>query len=366
MTRPWSSAIAASGRVFLETVLQREEFPEVDGTGPFERHAILEERFGGLAHVSGDWKQVDSFLGLKPPLLPYTLATHGYGHANFVQDDDQVYRRAALVTRASRLIEEIPLDQLTLETTVDTAGYERLSWRDIHNVEHDIDWPPGGSTTRAEEQAEALEKLRKSIATNAPPATEEDTDGDGTVDVVTYTVRRYRETLLPAITLSLAAEYLNVRLSDVEVVLGEHIRIPAPKQWNVGTDAWEPYSVVVKPAKVDQESGEIQSPEQRKVLDEILIPIDEGGRMLVNFMGYPSSSSFGSLLHLSRPVLLAVRRQSSRLRSRDLGRNPRHGEQDRHGGSLLAGHGRGPEAHAVRPDVRGGDPRQRPEHHPDG
>ncbi|HSV92500.1 MAG TPA: adenylate/guanylate cyclase domain-containing protein, partial [Desulfobacterales bacterium] len=224
----------------------------------------------------------------------YALATHGYGHANFVQDDDQVYRRAALVTRASRLVEELPLDQLTLETPVDTAGYERLSWRDIHNVEHDIDWPPGGSSARLEEQAEALEKLRKSIAANAPPATEEDTDGDGTVDVVTYTVRRFRDTMLPAITLSLAADYLHVRLSDVEVVLGEHIRIPAPQQWNVGTGAWEPYSVVVKPAKVDQETGEIRNPEQRKVLDEILIPIDEGGRMLVNFMGYPSSSSFGT------------------------------------------------------------------------
>jgi adenylate cyclase len=287
-------AIAANGRVFLETVLQREEFPETEGTGPFEREAILAERFGGITHVTGDWKQVDSFLGLKPPLLPYALATHGYGHANFVQDEDQVYRRAALVTRASRLVEEIPLDELSLDTQVDTAGYERLSWRDIHNIEHDIDWPPGGTAAKPEEQGEALEKLRKTIAAGAPPATEEDTNGDGTIDTVTYTVRRYQETLLPAITLSLAAEYLNVSLSDVEVVLGDHIRIPSPKQWNAGTGAWEPYSVVVKPATVNAETGEVEKPEQRKVLDEILIPVDEGGRMLVNFMGYPSSSSFGS------------------------------------------------------------------------
>jgi adenylate cyclase len=287
-------AIAANGRVFLETVLQRDEFPENPGTGPFEREAILAKNYGAIEHLVGDWKKVDSFLGLKPPLLPYTLATHGYGHANFVQDEDQVYRRAALVTRASRLVEEIPLDQLSLQTKVDTAGYERLSWRDIHNVEHDIDWPPGGAAATPEEQSEALEKVQKAISAGAPPATEEDTDGDGTIDKVTYTVRRYQETLLPAITLSLAVEYLHVRLSDVEVILGEHIRIPSPKQWNAGTGAWEPYSVIVKPATVNAETGEVEKPEQRNVLDEILIPIDEGGRMLVNFMGYPSSSSFGS------------------------------------------------------------------------
>lgn len=278
-------AIRENGRVFLETVLQREEFPETGGMGPFDRQAILAERYGGITRITGDWKKMDVFYGLKPPLLPYTEAAYGYGHANFVEDDDQVYRRASLVTRASRLVEEIPLDELSVDTLVDTAAFERLSWRDTRSVEHDIPVPL---------TAKSLEELRESMERSAPPAAEEDTDGDGAVERVTYVVRRYRDIVLPAISLSLALEYLHVRLSDIEVVLGKHIRIPSPQSFDVATGTWEPYSIVTRAAKVDPETGAVLQLEQRKVIDEILIPIDERGRMLVNFMGYPSSASFGA------------------------------------------------------------------------
>jgi adenylate cyclase len=279
-------AIRENGRVFLESVLQRDPFPEAeDGTGPFERQAILEQRFGEIGRIEGDWKKVEAFYGLKPPLLPYTEATYGYGHANYVQDDDQIYRRASLVVRASRLVEEIPLDELSVDTPVDPAAFERLAWRDVHNVEHDVPLP---LTTKA------IGELRETMERSAPPATEEDTDGDGTVDRVTYVVRTYRETWLPSVTLALAVEYLHAKLSDIEVVLGKHIRIPNPQHWNVETRAWEPYSVLVRPAKIGAD-GTVLRPEQRKELTEIEIPIDERGQMLINFMGYPSSASFGAV-----------------------------------------------------------------------
>ncbi|MCX7030266.1 MAG: adenylate/guanylate cyclase domain-containing protein [Spirochaetes bacterium] len=282
-------AIRENGRVFLETVLQREEYPEMEGEGPFDRQEVLAERFGTITRITGDWKKVDSFLGMKPPLSPYTRATYGYGHANYVQDEDQVYRRASLVARASQLVEEIPLDELSVDTKVDTAAFERLSWRDTHNVEHDIPWPPKGDDPENE-----IAELRKTITSKAPPATEEDRDGDGTVDRVTFVVRKYRETWLPSIALALAAEYLNVKLSDVEVKLGEHILIPSPKRYNSETKALEPYSIVTRPAKVDEATGAVVKAEQRKVLTELRIPIDEHGQMLINFMGYPSSATFGS------------------------------------------------------------------------
>jgi adenylate cyclase len=278
-------AIRENGRVFLETVLQREEFPEIDGVGHFERQAILEERFGRITRIEGDWTKVDSFRGLKPPLLPYTEAAFGYGHANYVQDDDQVYRRASLISRASRLMEEIPLETLTVDTRVDTAAFERLSWRDRHNVEHDVPLPL---------TQEGIEELREKMVRSAPPAAEEDTDGDGNVDRVSYTVRKYRETWLPSVTLALAVDSMKVKLSDVEVVLGRHVRIPSPQRYNLETKSWEPYSILTRAARIDPATGEVVKPEVRKVLTELLIPIDEHGQMLINFMGYPSSASFGT------------------------------------------------------------------------
>ncbi|OHD70911.1 MAG: hypothetical protein A2177_09270, partial [Spirochaetes bacterium RBG_13_68_11] len=279
------AAIRENGRVFLETVLQREEFPEIEGAGPFDRQAILADRFGGITHLKGDWTKVDSFYGIKPPLLPYTEATYGYGHANYVQDDDQVYRRASLISRASRLVEEIPLESLTVDTPVDPAAFERLSWRDTHNVEHDVSVPL---------TADGIEDLREEMARSAPPASEEDQDGDGKIDKVTYLVRKYKETWLPSVTLALAVEYVHARLADVEVVVGTHVRIPSPQRFNIETKAWEPYSIVTRATTLDPATGEVVKPEVRKALTEILIPIDEHGEMLINFMGYPSSASFGA------------------------------------------------------------------------
>jgi len=303
-------AIRENGRVFLESVLQREAFPEAEEVaGPFERQAMLAERFGTITKIQEppkpllarlldrarellhlarrpsppSWTKVDGFSGLKPPLLPYTEATHGYGHANYVQDDDQVYRRASLLVRASRLVAEIPLDELSADTPVDAAAFERLSWRDRHNVEHDVPLPL---------TARVIEELQETMVRSAPPATEEDTDGDGRVDAVTYVVRKYQETWLPSVTLALATEYLHAKLSDVEVVLGSYVRIPNPQRWNAETGSWEPFSVLTRPAKIGTD-GEVVQPEQRTVLTDLTIPIDERCQMLVNFMGYPSSASFG-------------------------------------------------------------------------
>ena len=50
-----------------------------------------------------------------------------------------------------------------------------------------------------------------------------------------YVVRKYRDTFLPSITLSLATEYFHKKLADLEVVLGRHIRIPVPEMFDPET-----------------------------------------------------------------------------------------------------------------------------------
>jgi adenylate cyclase len=97
---------------------------------------------------------------------------------------------------------------------------------------------------------------------------------------------------VPSITLSLALAYFNKDLSDLEVVLGDHILIPAPEVYDVENDRWVPYELWVNPPVYDAE-GNLTDPGTTRVVDEIRIPIDKNGQMLVNFMGLPSFSTPG-------------------------------------------------------------------------
>ena len=271
-------SIRASGRVFLETVLTLGENPPGTDEEFFSRQDVLASRIGTITAITGDWINVNTFLGLQSPLKPYARATHGYGHANFLEDGDQVYRRQPLVVKLSRLVEEIPLEELTVDMPLDRAGFERLAWIDRQNFTHEVPWPL--TTAR-------LADLKKQMARSAPQK-EEDTDGDGTTDVRFHVVRKYRDSFAPSITLSLALEYMHKKLSDIEVVLGRYIRVPSPEIFNVATQVWEPYRLVVTPAVIDEE-GNVTREGTWRTVPEVRIPIDETGAMLINFMGSPSS-----------------------------------------------------------------------------
>ncbi|MFP4362406.1 MAG: CHASE2 domain-containing protein [Spirochaetia bacterium] len=272
-------SIENSGRVFLETVLSNNPPPPGTEEEMFRRQHTLYEQYGYIENVYGDWENMRAFHGLQPPLVPYAEATNGYGHANYVEDADKVYRRQPLIAKSSELVERFRLEELTVNTAVNYGDFERLAWIDSDGFERHIPHPL---------TPEVLAQVRRDMQEFAPLKTE-DTDGDGVPDDYYYVIRRYRDRLVPAITLSLALEYFNKSLDDVTVVLGESITIPSPEHFDIETQQWVPYEITEVPAEMDSE-GNVITPAQTRVLEEINIPINESGQMIVNFMGMPSSS----------------------------------------------------------------------------
>ncbi len=272
-------SIRSNGRVFLETVL--DELPPSEGAEEFfRRQKILYETYGEITDVSGPWEHMRGFYGLQPPLQPYGRATYGYGHANFYEDADKVFRRQALIAKSCELLETVRFNDLTTDYSVSAERFERLEWVDRNGLPHTIESPL---------TAEILQKLQADLEAHAP-LKEEDTDGDGKPDQSYYLIRKYQDHFLPSITLSLALEYWNKKLSDIVVRLGESILISNPQQWNMETQSWEPYRLETKPAVIDAE-GHVTTEAEYQILTEVAIPIDDQGRMLINYMGPPSFAS---------------------------------------------------------------------------
>jgi adenylate cyclase len=273
-----SQTIAKSGRVFLETQL-KPMANETDSAENFaERSKVIEERYGTLTKVKGDWRKIGAFFGEEAPLLEYGKAMAGYGHANFIPDPDNIFRRQSLVGRKSTLVDTIRLDSLKAGFAVDASAFERLAWMDKDGNFHDIDTPLTDK---------ALSALKARMAKEAPLKV--DTSASGASDQY-YVVRKYKDVFVPAITLSLAANYFGVKLSDIEVVLGKRIRIPAPTRYDVDSGTRLPYELQQTPDEYDKD-GNLVKEGKKRVLDKIDIPINESGEMTVNFMGTPSSDS---------------------------------------------------------------------------
>ncbi|MGA2378295.1 MAG: CHASE2 domain-containing protein [Spirochaetia bacterium] len=271
------SSIKENSRVFLETVLSPgPNVPESDAEF-FGREDVLTSRIGSIMNIKGDWLNVTTFYGLDAPLLkPYAAAVYGYGHANFLPDDDKIFRRQPLVVKLSHLEKEIPLDELTTAEPIDRSNFERLSWIDKNNGIHEIAYPL---------TAVVLASLKQQMTASAPLKMVEATDNAPAKSY--YVVRKYKDTFIPSITLSLALEYMNKKMSDLEVVLGEYIRIQNPEKFNVDTQQWEKYTLTVTPPQMDKD-GKTVKPAVTRTLSEVIIPIDATGAMLINFMGGPS------------------------------------------------------------------------------
>lgn len=272
-----ANAMVDSGKVFLETVLS--PFGTTQPDDPMAvRETVLHDSWGTVLHMDGDWKKIPAFYGSEPPLEPFGRSVKGYGHANFLSDDDMVYRRQPLVLRWSLLQKTIRLDELKPGFSVDEDKFERLAWQDDKGEMHDIDTPLTSS---------ALTRLADRMKAEAPMKVD-DADMDGEPDAGYYIIRYYRDTFVPAITLSLAVNHLNSRLEDVQVIAGSHIIIPNPRVRDPESGELVPYSIQIEPDVVDKD-GNVVTEGMRKVLPELRIPINERGQMLVNFMGYRSS-----------------------------------------------------------------------------
>jgi adenylate cyclase len=275
-------SIRENGRVFLESILTRAPNPPGTAKEFQGRQEIMNASFGSIRNIQGDWTRVETFLGMYPPLKPYARATYGYGHPNFVEDADEVYRKQPLIVKTAVELEEIRLEDLSAAdlTENERSDFTRLAWIDTFNIFHDVDYPLTDKV---------LADLRADMEKNAPMKAV-DTDNDNKPDVYYHVVRKYRDTFLPSITLALATSYFNKEISDLEVVLGEYIRIPGPMTYNVETRGLEPYQLLIKPALMD-EAGNVVEEAVSKTLEEIKIPINEAGQMLINFMGIGSSAS---------------------------------------------------------------------------
>ncbi len=276
-------SISENGKVFLETILDEVPPPSVNRDEYFARQQILYDVAGEVQNIIGDWTKIPTFYGLQPPLQPYGKAAHSYGHANYFEDSDQVYRRQPMIVKSAVFLEEIRLDALTVNTPIDRENHERLEWVDEDARHHNIDYPLTD---------EIINELKVAMEKRAPMKSI-DNDNDGEPDEYYHVISKYKDHFIPAITLTLAIDHLHRTLSEIEIVLGEYIFIPQPEIYNSELGVWESYRMTEK-AAVYNEAGEIVESEITRLVDDIRIPIDEYGRMLINFMGPASFATPGS------------------------------------------------------------------------
>ncbi len=273
-------SIGESDRVFMESVLDIHVGDYESYDRMMARHELLTKRFGTFKAVTGPWSEAAEFYGLQAPLKPYAEKLHGYGHANYTEDSDQTYRRQPLVAKLSKEIEQIRFENLAVGYDVDSSAYERLAWIDEKGLPH---------TIRTPLTDKSLARLKKDLEADSPPVVV-DADGDGVAEESYHVVKKYRDSFIPAITLSLALNYLGVAMDEVTVDFGSRILIPHPTVYDATTDSRVPYSVPLGKDEYDGE-GNLVKPAARRTISELSIPIDANGSMIINFMGKRSSSS---------------------------------------------------------------------------
>jgi adenylate cyclase len=269
-----------SGRVYLETILARGENDSAFASEMEGRELALYSRLGTIRNVKGPWKEMEGYLSSEPPLPAYTEAIKGYGQANYNYDKDHIYRSQPLVAKSSHLVAELDFAELKPGFKVDESKFERLAWLDKSGSYHNIDTPLTAS---------GLSALGATLEKEAP-AKIEDLNGDGQPDSQRYIIRKFQDYFVPAITLSLALDYFGKSLDDVEVVLGEKIRIPSPTRYDPDTGTRLPYEIQVTPDEFDA-NGNLVKAGTKRAVPQIDIPIDANGLMLINYMGYPSSDT---------------------------------------------------------------------------
>ncbi len=280
-------SIEENQRVFLDTFLQPSEVSGPLGEEFMGRQKTLIENYGAISKLKGDVSKILVNRSAEAPLKPYARSARGYGNASYAEDVDNVFRRQPLVTRLAEVIEEIRLSDLTPDFSVDASRFERLAWTDRDDISHDLALPL---------TPEGLERVKRDMEKRAP-AKLVDTNKDGKPDQQYYIVRKYQDHIIPAITLALALEYFNKELSDIEIVLGDHIYIPNPQVFNVKEQKWEPYKLLISPPVFKTEEGSDGKQKEVLVKDavyremtELKIPVDETASMVINFMGPRSSS----------------------------------------------------------------------------
>jgi adenylate cyclase len=248
-------SITDNGNVALQTLHSVMPIATTSRDELTKRFDILLRNYGEIRNISGDLSDVVANYGIESPLQPYGGVIAAFGHASYGADDDKTYRRQQLVSRYSLPVNEYTLDNIRLNTNFGIRGRGHLAWDNNHGVAEVVELPL------------TPEKLDTLVRDNQKR-------GLLRGDTNTYTVKSYEDHFVPAISLTLALQYFNKTLDDIEVVYGSHILIHSPMKWDSNSGVWAPYLVPGKNAAGD-----------------IRIPIDNSGNMLINFMGGKSSTN---------------------------------------------------------------------------
>lgn len=241
-----ANSIAASGKVYLESILDSSSFGESIDNEMIERQAVLISKTGEFGSIQGDWKKIKSYYGLQTNQAQFNMGVAGYGAANIEPDfiDDTV-RRQPMVLKYSLFIGEVSIDELAPGSIIDEKKFQRMCWIDRKGREHQIEQPLTVGT---------IKKLRDKMLKEAPPLVF-DADGDGEFTDETRIIEVYQDFFFPSIPLSLALDYWNASLKDCTIIPGKEIRIAR-----------------------DDEA-------------DIVIPVDDQCQMLINFAGKASSTA---------------------------------------------------------------------------
>jgi len=250
-------SIESNSKVALQTLHEKVEIATTNRKELTNRFRVLVGEHGEIRNIRGDLSKVTPNYGIESPLMPYGKAISTYGHASFGVDDDGVYRRQQLVSRYSVFAKEIPFDNLTLDTDLGIRERGHIAWESINGTIETVELPL---------TAEKIEKLGKDILRRGLKRKLNDSNEEA------YYIRSYEDYFIPAITLTLALKYFNKTFDDVEVVYGSHILIPSPMRWDDDSGRWIRYGF-------------------SRRANDLRIPIDESGNMLINFMGGKSSTN---------------------------------------------------------------------------
>jgi adenylate cyclase len=277
-----TEAIKNNGRVFTETVLKKTPMAANEAEEFFGRQQILYDTYGEISNVQGDTTRVVEYYGLQSPLKPYGRASYGYGHANFYDDYDKRYRRQQLIAKSCVELETLEVEDLTSSFTLNLENQERLAWVDKDGQYQTIEYPLTDKI---------INQLKKDVQEKSAPRIE-DSDKDGNPDRSFVVVYHLEDHFVPSITLSLAVNYFNKELSDLEVVLDEYIILHDVEYFDSDTAQWGPYIITDEFSEVDAE-GNLLTEGKTRLVKDIKIPIDDRGQMLINYMGLRSNSSRG-------------------------------------------------------------------------
>ena len=260
-------AIKRNERVVLQTIHFPDQIAGLDAEEYKERLFALISKHGEIKNIQGDTSYISPNYGFESPLQPFGRYTGGYGHASFSEDSDKIYRRVQLVAKYSLISRTTTFGDIKYANSLkDFTGNHHIAWSDKDGNHLFLQLPLNN---------QKIEYLEQEIRNGAL--------ADNNSELDAYPVEVYEEHFIPAVTLTLALQYFNKTLDDIEVFAGSHILIKSPQHWDVGTQSWVPYSI--------PHSGLFGIGKRQKVLDEIRIPIDKSGNMFLNYMGPRSSSS---------------------------------------------------------------------------